>query len=262
MTAEAGLLPAARVLLVCGGKGGVGKSTVAANLAVTLAAGGLRVGLLDTDLQGPSLPVMFGLDERPAVRAGLIVPPERHGVRLMSTGLLAARHHALAWRGPLLRGALKQMLRDVAWEDPDVLVVDTPPGTGEVHMGLHGLLGIWGAVMVTTSQRVALEDTRRCATMLRTLGIPVRAAVDNMAHHRCPECGSENRIFSRNLPKEAAEACGVDPERVTSIPIQPEIAESGDDGTPVVLTALGEALGVSELYRRLASPLAPAAAAL
>ncbi|OKI02549.1 hypothetical protein A6A06_16160 [Streptomyces sp. CB02923] len=244
------ILPKTTMVLVCGGKGGVGKSTVAANVAAVLAGRGVRTGLLDADLHGPSLPVMFGLDERPAVRNGLIQPPTRHGISLMSTGLLAPPAQALAWKGPLLRGALKQMLRDVDWQDPDVLVIDTPPGTGDVHMALASLVDIRSAVVVTTPQDVALTDTRRCVSMLDQLGVPVQGVVENMAYFRCPDCDARHQLFPRpegrdQLPRH-------------ELPMIAAIAASGDGGTPIALTDEGRSTGVTAVFEAVVEDLTTA----
>lgn len=249
-----GLLPDTEVIMVCGGKGGVGKSTVAANLAVALAAAGSTVGLLDADLQGPSVPVMFGIADRPLVEDALIVPSRRYGVDLMSVGLLTATGQPLAWKGPLLRGALKQMLRDVRWSDPDFLIIDTPPGTGDVHMALASLVDVRGAVLVMTPQRVALSDTLRCVGMLSSLRIPVRATVRNMDHFACPHCGSATELFTHSLPG-ARPAPGTGP--VFRLPLLAEIAASGDQGIPAVFReGAGTAdSATSEVFSALAALL-------
>lgn len=226
-------LPAVRVVLVCGGKGGVGKSTVAANLATAFAARGVRTGLLDADLQGPSLPVLFGVGERPAVRDGRIRPVVRGGVRLMSTGLLADASRALTWKGPVLRGALRQMVRDVDWGDVETLVVDTPPGTGEIHMALADLLDVEAAVVVTTRQRMALEDTRRCLAMLTRLGIPVPAVVENMAYFPCPCCGARTEPFpDSGLAGALLDETGGAGTRLVELPLLPAMASGAERGTP------------------------------
>ncbi|MGW4059791.1 ATP-binding protein [Amycolatopsis sp. NPDC004747] len=224
-------LPSVRIVLVCGGKGGVGKSTVAARLATGLTARGCRTGLLDADLQGPSLPVLFDVRERPAVRDGRIRPVVRGGVRLMSTGLLADSSRALAWKGPLLRGALRQMVRDVDWGDVETLVIDTPPGTGEIHLALADLLDVAAAVVVTTPQAMAVEDTYRCIAMLRRLGIAVPAVVENMAYYPCPCCGARTEPFAASgpagtLPSETGDAA----TRLIQLPFAPALAAGPEPG--------------------------------
>lgn len=226
------LLPGVRVVMVCGGKGGVGKSTVAATIATSLAARGTRTGLLDADLHGPSLPVLFGVRERPVVRGGRIQPVVRDGVRLMSTGLLTGASRALTWKGPVLRGGLRQMVRDVDWGDIETLVVDTPPGTGEIHMALAHLLDIAAAVVVTTPQRMALEDTRRCVAMLSRLGIAIPAVVENMAYFPCPCCGARTEPFTNTGLLAALLAETATTTRLVELPLLPSMAAGAEQGTP------------------------------
>ncbi|MFD7819055.1 P-loop NTPase [Streptomyces sp. NPDC059785] len=250
------LLPGVRILMVCGGKGGVGKSTVAAHIAMSLAAAGVRTGLLDADFQGPSLPVLFGTRERPLVRNGRISPVVRAGVRLMSTGLLADASRALAWKGPLLRGALRQLARDVDWGDVSTLVIDTPPGTGEVHMALADLLDISAAVVVTTPQRMALEDTRRCVTMLARLGIDIPAVVQNMAHYSCPCCGERTELFpNAGLTEALLAETGYPGARLVELPLLPEIASAADRGVPSALGGADPASAADKAFASLADLL-------
>ncbi|PRY37519.1 P-loop NTPase [Umezawaea tangerina] len=250
------LLPGVRVVMVCGGKGGVGKSTVAANLATALAARGTRTGLLDADLHGPSLPVLFGVRERPTVRDGRIRPVVREGVRLMSTGLLADASRALAWKGPVLRGALRQMVRDVDWGDVETLVVDTPPGTSEIHMALAGLLDISAAVVVTTPQRMALEDTRRCVAMLTRLGVAIPAVVENMAYFPCPCCGARTEPFpdSGLVGALLAETGGAG-TRLVELPLLPAVAAGAEQGTPFAQHAGGDSSAAGAAFASLLDAL-------
>lgn len=239
-----------RILVVGSGKGGVGKSTVSSNLAVALARAGRRVGLLDADIYGPSQPRMMGVTERPTAPDGkTLIPIRAHGVTMMSLGLLLRPDEAVIWRGPMLMGAMQQMLGQVAWGDLDVLVIDLPPGTGDVQLTLGQRTVLTGAVVVSTPQDVALLDARRAIDMFRKLKTPILGLVENMSTFICPNCGHESHIFGHGGVAAEAERLGV--PFLGEIPLALEVRVSGDAGTPV---AAGEG-PISEAYARLARRL-------
>ncbi|MHC4924012.1 MAG: Mrp/NBP35 family ATP-binding protein [Planctomycetota bacterium] len=224
------------VIAVASGKGGVGKSTVAANLALALRETGARVGLLDADIYGPSQPLMFGLrGKQPEVTTEQkILPLEAHGISLMSIGFLVEEGKSVVWRGPLIHKALSQFFDDVLWGPIDYLVVDLPPGTGDAQLSLCQLVPMTGAVMVTTPQEVALIDVRKGADMFRKLNVPVLGVVENMSTFICPECGTQADIFDRGGGERAAGEWSV--PFLGGIPIDPKVRAGGDSGVPVVLT--------------------------
>ncbi|MFT4570197.1 MAG: ATP-binding protein involved in chromosome partitioning [Hyphomicrobiaceae bacterium] len=225
-----------RLVAVASGKGGVGKSTVAANLAAGLAAGGARVGLLDCDIYGPSVPTMFGV--RPDERAGSdeegrFLPLERHGVRLCSMGFFVSAGAPLIWRGPMLGKALGQFIGDVAWGELDYLVLDLPPGTGDIQMTLTQKLKMDAGIIVTTPQDVALADVERGIKMFQQAGVPVLGVVENMSFWRCSDCGEESRIFGDGGGLRVASRFGV--PLLASIPLERRVREGADAGTPVLI---------------------------
>jgi ATP-binding protein involved in chromosome partitioning len=227
-------LPGVRnVILVASGKGGVGKSTVAANLAVALAQEGRAIGLLDADIYGPSQPRMMGITGRPNSPDGQTILPLRgHGVTMMSIGLLVAEGEAVIWRGPMLMGALQQLMGQVAWGELDALIVDLPPGTGDVQLTLSQKYRLTGAVIVSTPQDVALLDARKAMDMFRKTKTPVLGLVENMSSYICPNCGHEAHIFGHGGAKADAEANGLD--FLGEVPLDLAIRLSGDEGVPVV----------------------------
>ncbi|HYV43472.1 MAG TPA: Mrp/NBP35 family ATP-binding protein [Myxococcaceae bacterium] len=229
------LLPGVKnVILVGAGKGGVGKSTVAVNLAVALARCGARVGLLDADFYGPSIPLMTGIRRRPVSKDGKTLEPlEAHGLRVMSIGFLVEPDQALVWRGPMLHGALLQLVRDVAWGELDYLVLDLPPGTGDVALTISQQVRAAGAVLVTTPQDVALADVVRAKQMFDKVHIPVLGIVENMSVFVCPHCHQETEIFDRGGGKKAAELFGI--AFLGEIPLEPKVRVGGDRGVPVVV---------------------------
>ncbi|MFV0333345.1 MAG: P-loop NTPase [Tropicimonas sp.] len=240
----------ARILLVGSGKGGVGKSTVSSNLAVALARQGRRVGLLDADIYGPSQPRMMGTSERPQTRDGKTIEPlHAHGVTLMSMGSLLKEGDAVIWRGPMLMGALQQMLGDVAWGELDVLIIDLPPGTGDVQLTLGQKYRTNGAIVVSTPQDVALLDARRAINMFEKLGVPLLGLIENMSTYICPNCGHEAHLFGHGGVVAEAERLGV--PFLGALPLELETRLSGDAGTPV---ALGEG-GAAQAYGALAARL-------
>jgi ATP-binding protein involved in chromosome partitioning len=252
-TPQAGPAPVAgvdRILAVGSGKGGVGKSTVAANLAVALAREGRRVGLLDADIYGPSQPRMMGVSQRPGSPDGkTIIPLSAHGVTMMSIGLMVDPDKAVVWRGPMLMGALQQMLGQVAWGRLDVLIVDLPPGTGDVQLTLCQRTQLTGAIVVSTPQDVALIDARKAIDMFRTLRTPILGLIENMSFFVCPACGHEAHIFGHGGVAAEAEKLGL--PLLGALPIDLETRLAGDAGTPV---AAGEG-PMAEAWRRIARGL-------
>ncbi|MEL7300190.1 MAG: Mrp/NBP35 family ATP-binding protein [Pseudomonadota bacterium] len=221
-----------RILAIASGKGGVGKSTVSTNLAVSLAKRGRRVGLLDADIYGPSVPRMMGLSGRARSPDGKVIEPmTAHGVTVMSIGLMVEPEKAIVWRGPMLMGALQQMMGQVAWGDLDVLIVDLPPGTGDVQLTLCQRTELTGAVVVSTPQDVALLDARKALDMFRTLKTPVLGLIENMSTFHCPKCGYETQIFGHGGVAAEAEALGL--PFLGALPVDLETRLAGDGGTPV-----------------------------
>jgi ATP-binding protein involved in chromosome partitioning len=219
-------------IAVASGKGGVGKSTVAANLAVALSKAGAKVGLLDADVYGPSIPLMMGQGAKPLVRGGKIVPLEAHGVKIMSIGFLLDPDKALIWRGPLVAQLITQFLNDVLWEDLDYLVIDLPPGTGDVQLTLTQKIPLSGAVIVTTPQGVALADAVKGLKMFQEVKTPVVGIIENMSGFVCPCCGTVTPIFGEGGGRRTAEEHGV--PFLGEVPIDPTIREGGDTGSPIV----------------------------
>lgn len=236
-------VPAAKaVVLVMSGKGGVGKSTVASNLAVALKRMGGKVGLLDADIYGPSVPTMFGVHGQPMTDGDKIRPHERHGIKLMSIGfLLDDPKAAVVWRGPMLHGALLQFLKDVAWGELDVLLLDLPPGTGDVALTLAQRVRSTGAVIVTTPQDVALQDVYKSVSMAKKVGIPILGVVENESYFICDGCEKRHEPFGSGGGQRIAEFAGA--PLLGQIPLEPSVREWGDAGTPVVEAAPGSASG-------------------
>ena len=249
-TPQAGPAPVAgvdRILAIGSGKGGVGKSTVSSNLAVALARKGRRVGLLDADIYGPSQPRMMGVAKRPASPDGkTIIPLQAHGVTMMSIGLMVDPDKAVVWRGPMLMGALQQMLTQVEWGQLDVLIIDLPPGTGDVQLTLCQKTHVTGAVIVSTPQDVALLDARKAIDMFRTLKTPLLGLIENMSTFHCPHCGEETQIFGHGGVAHEAERLGV--PFLGALPIDLDTRLAGDAGLPV---AAGEG-PVAAAYATLA----------
>lgn len=223
----------ARILAIASGKGGVGKSTLSANLAVALAAEGRRVGLLDADVYGPSQPRMLGVSGRPQSPDGkTILPLRNHGVTMMSMGLMTNEDQAVVWRGPMLMGALQQMMTQVQWGTLDVLIIDLPPGTGDVQMTLGQKFHVDGALIVSTPQDVALLDARKGIDMFKQMSVPVIGMVENMSTHICSNCGHEEHIFGHGGVAREAEKLGV--PLLAEIPLHLSIRVAADGGAPVV----------------------------
>ena len=227
-----------RIVAVASGKGGVGKSTVAANLACAMAMDGLRVGLLDADVYGPSQPRMMGVSGRPASLDGKVMEPKRaHGVAVMSMGLMLEEGQAVVWRGPMLMSALQQMMLQVAWGELDVLVVDLPPGTGDVQMTLSQRFEVAGAVIVSTPQDVALIDARKAIDAFAKLGVPILGMVENMSTHVCSACGHEEHVFGHGGVAEEARRMGA--PLLAEIPLHIDVRAASDAGAPIVAAAPG-----------------------
>ncbi|MBN2758993.1 MAG: Mrp/NBP35 family ATP-binding protein [Rhodobacteraceae bacterium] len=240
----------ANLIAVGSGKGGVGKSTVASNLAVALARKGLRVGLLDADIYGPSQPKMMGVDKRPASPDGKrILPLEAHGVRMISIGLMLKGDEAVIWRGPMLMGALQQLLTQVEWGALDVLIVDMPPGTGDIQLTLCSKFDVRGAVVVSTPQDVALLDARKALRAFETLKTPILGLVENMSTFICPQCGHEEHIFGEGGVRREATKQGL--PFLGELPLSVEVRLSGDGGVPVAATDSP----VAGAYARIADKL-------
>jgi ATP-binding protein involved in chromosome partitioning len=240
-----------RILAISSGKGGVGKSTVAVNVAVALAQTGAKVGLMDADIYGPNVPRMFGVFEKPPVVQGRIQPLEAHGVRLMSLGFLVERDAPAIWRGPIIMKIVTQFLRDVEWGELDYLIVDLPPGTGDAQLSLVQATQVAGAVIVTTPQEVAVGDALRGAKMFERVQVPVIGVVENMSGFTDPETGRRFDLFSSGGGQRLAEELGV--PLLGTVPLQPRLAEQADNGQPV-LVASPESPAAQSL-RRIAAEL-------
>lgn len=235
--------PIRHVLAVGSGKGGVGKSTMSVNLAVGLAQAGLRVGLMDADIFGPNVPRMLGVERLPSSeRRGVITPAEAYGVKFVSVGLLVENTRAVVWRGPMLDKIMHQFLRGVAWGQLDVLVVDLPPGTGDIPLSLAKHAEPDGAIVVVTPQEVALDDARKAITMFRRLNIPVYGVVENMSYFICDHCDTRHALFGEGGGEKLA--VEMDTALLEQIPMEPSVREGGDTGKPAVLRegAAGDAL--------------------
>ncbi len=227
------------IIAVSSGKGGVGKSTVSANLAVSLALEGASVGLMDADIYGPNIPTMMGVSEPPTVesdpsRGDLLVPPSAHGIKVISMGSLIEGDQPLVWRGPMLHNIVDQFCHKVKWGKLDYLVVDMPPGTGDVQLSLAQLVPVSGAVLVTTPQEVAMQDVRKAFYMFEKVRIPMIGVVENMSYFKCDQCQKNHDLFGSGGGKLLAEKFGT--ELLGQIPILPEVRAGGDLGRPIVLT--------------------------
>ena len=239
-----------RIIAIGSGKGGVGKSTVASNLAVALAKQGRRVGLLDADIYGPSQPRMMGVSKRPASPDGKIIKPlHAHGVTMMSIGLMLKEDEAVIWRGPMIMGALQQLLSQVAWGNLDILIIDLPPGTGDIQLTLCQRTHLTGAIVVSTPQDVALLDARKALDMFQKLKTPVLGLIENMSTYICPNCGHEAHLFGHG--GVAAEALKQDLPFLGELPLDLAVRVAGDAGTPI---AAGDG-PIAQAYAALAARL-------
>lgn len=222
------------IVAVASGKGGVGKSTVATNLAVALAMAGLRTGLLDADIYGPSIPLMMGVHDKPQVTsANRILPFVNHGVKMQSLGFFLNENSPVIWRGPMVMRAVQQLLQETEWGDLDVLVVDLPPGTGDVQLTLVQTVPLTGAVLVTTPQDLALLDVTKGAEMFKQVNTPLLGIIENMSFFTCPECGKETEIFRRGGGQKESARLGI--PLLGRIPLEPAICDAGDTGIPIAL---------------------------
>ncbi|KZB60027.1 Mrp/NBP35 family ATP-binding protein [Thalassospira sp. MCCC 1A02491] len=232
-------LPTVRsIVTVASGKGGVGKSTTSVNLALSLVAKGLKVGLLDADIYGPSLPRMMGLRAaKPTPSSehqGKMIPPSAFGIRIMSIGFMVDEEQPVIWRGPMAMGALEQLLRDTDWGDIDVLVVDMPPGTGDIQLSMAQRVPVTGAVIVSTPQDIALLDAKKGLNMFRKVNVPVFGLIENMSYYKCPECGHVDHVFDHGGARKAANELGV--PFLGEIPLDLKIRLGADEGKPIVQT--------------------------
>ena len=243
------------IVAVASGKGGVGKSTTAVNLAVSLLAQGHRVGLLDADIYGPSLPRMLGVDQKPEMRDGRLVPLQAWGMPVMSIGFLVGADQAMIWRGPMVMSALEQMMGQVDWGTLDILVVDMPPGTGDAQLTMAQRVSLSGAVIVSTPQDIALIDARRGVRMFEKTMVPVLGIVENMSTFCCPNCGHETALFGHGGARREAEALGV--PFLGEVPLLLDIRTTADAGTPIAASAPGSAAAqaYAAVARRVADSL-------
>jgi ATP-binding protein involved in chromosome partitioning len=256
-------LPAlGKVLAVSSGKGGVGKSTVSANLAAALARDGHRVGLMDADIYGPNIPRMFGLTGKPEVQGGKIQPLEAHGVKLMSLGFIVERDAPAIWRGPIIMKIITQFMHDVAWGELDYFLVDLPPGTGDAQLSLTQIVRLHGALIVTTPQEMAVGDSLRGAKMFERVGVGVVGVVENMSYFVCPDCHARSEIFLAGGGSRLAAELGV--PLLGQIPLQAGMAELADRGEPIVVSQPESPAGLAlrELARTVATRTAGLAPAL
>src|SRR5712671_264108 len=237
------------IIAVASGKGGVGKSTTAVNLALALSAEGASVGVLDADIYGPSQPMMLGIAGRPESKDGKSLEPmEGHGLQAISIGFLIDIDTPMVWRGPMVTQALEQLLKDTRWRELDYLVVDLPPGTGDIQLTLAQKVPVTGAVIVTTPQDIALIDARKGLKMFEKVGIPILGIVENMSFHVCPECGHESHIFGTGGGQKMSKDYGV--ELLGQLPLDESIQQQADSGKPTVVSdPEGK---VAEIYRRIA----------
>jgi len=230
------LAPGVRAIVaVASGKGGVGKSTVAANLALGLRANGLKVGVLDADIYGPSMPRMLGITGKPQmVDAKILKPMENYGLKCMSIGFLVPEDTPMIWRGPMVMSALQQMLRDVAWGELDIMIVDMPPGTGDAQLTMAQQVALAGAVIVSTPQDIALIDARKGLNMFTKVNVPVLGIIENMSYFLCPHCGERSDIFSHGGARREAERLGTD--FLGEVPLDLAIRETSDEGHPITVS--------------------------
>src|SRR3989338_2641999 len=228
----AGLKEIKSVVAVGSGKGGVGKTTVSVNMAVALARDGARVGLMDADVYGPNVPLMLGVRQLPPMSGEQLVPAEAHGIKVISMGFLLKDDEPVIWRGPMLHGVVQKFLKEVTWGELDYLIVDLPPGTGDVQLTLSQSIPLTGAVIVTTPQDVALMDVRRAIAMFRKVQVPILGIVENMSTFVCPSCRTQTPIFRQGGGRAAAEQLRV--PFLGAIPLVPSVCQAGDSGRPIV----------------------------
>ena len=240
------------VIAISSGKGGVGKSTVAVNLAVALSLAGAKVGLMDADIYGPNIPMMMGVPKPPQQEDGKIKPAEGHGVKVISMGYFVPEETAVVWRGPMVHTAIQQFFRDVIWGELDYLLVDLPPGTGDAQLTISQLVPLCGAVTVTTPQEVALHDVRKGVMMFQKVNVPLLGIIENMSYFVCGHCGERTEIFSHGGGERAAAKLGI--PFLGRIPIDPAIRAGGDTGMPIVV--VNPASPHAAAFRDIAAKLA------
>ncbi len=246
------LIPGVKqVIAVSSGKGGVGKSTVTVNLSVALAQTGAKVGLMDADIYGPNIPIMMGVTQAPAKDDNKILPAEGHGVKVMSMGFFVPEETPVVWRGPMVHGAIQQFFRDVVWGELDYLLIDLPPGTGDVQLTLSQLVPLAGAIVVTTPQEVALQDVRKGVMMFKKVNVPILGVIENMSYYICGHCGERSEIFSHGGGANAAAKFEV--PFLGSIPIDPAIRLGGDEGKPIVVG--DPSSPQAEIFKKIAATL-------
>ncbi|HJW91186.1 MAG TPA: Mrp/NBP35 family ATP-binding protein [Anaerolineales bacterium] len=251
-------LPIRNAIAIASGKGGVGKSTVAVNVAVVLAQSGARVGLLDADIYGPNIPTMMGVKRLPPAKDGKLHPAESYGVKMMSIGFLVRPEQPLIWRGPMLHSAIRQFLSDVVWGELDYLVIDLPPGTGDAGLSLAQSMPLSGGVIVTLPQQVSLDDARRGLEMFRELNVPLLGVVENMSYLELPD-GTRMDVFGSGGGRRLAQESGV--PFIGSIPMDPAVRQGGDQGVPVVVSHPDSAVAtaLSDVARDIAAKISVAA---
>jgi ATP-binding protein involved in chromosome partitioning len=251
------LIPGVKAAIaVASGKGGVGKSTVAANLAVALRQAGAKVGLMDTDVYGPSVPMLMGGKVEPAVVEGKLEPPVEHGVKIISMAYFLPKNEAVIWRGPMLHKTIQQFLGDVRWGELDYLVMDLPPGTGDIQLSVSQSVPLTGAVIVSTPQDLALTVASKAIAMFEKLNVPILGIVENMSYYVCRHCGERDDIFGHGGAREAAEALGF--PFLGEVPLETSIRQQSDSGTPVVL---GGTTATAQAFAEIAAKLAGQVAA-
>jgi len=255
-SARPNIIPGVKyVVAISSGKGGVGKSTVAVNLAVALGLTGAKVGLLDADIYGPNIPMMMGVEKTPEQQDGKITPAESHGIKIISMGFFVPEDTAVVWRGPMVHTAIQQLFRDVLWGELDYLLIDLPPGTGDAQLTLTQLVSLAGAVTVTTPQEVALHDVRKGMMMFQKVNVPLLGIVENMSFFLCGHCGERTEIFSHGGGERAAEKLGI--PFLGRVPIDPAIRAGGDTGNPIVVAKPDspQAKAFREIAEKLATAL-------
>lgn len=240
-------------IAIASGKGGVGKSTMSTNIAISLALDGASVGLLDVDVYGPNVPIMMGVSDQPKGSNNKITPLESYGVKLMSMGFLVDPNQAIIWRGPMLHNAIRQFIEDVDWGDLDYLVIDLPPGTGDASLSLAQSLGLTGVVVITTPQRVALSDVIRSVSMFEQLNVPILGVVENMSYFVAPDTGHRYDIFGHGGGAKMAQEVNVD--FLGEVPLEPEVRAGGDEGEPIVVRdpEAAAAQAVRQIARKVAA---------
>jgi len=241
-------------IAIASGKGGVGKSTLATNLAISLALDGAQVGLLDVDVYGPNVPMMMGIEDKPRGKNNKMIPPEAHGVKLMSMGFFIDPDQPVIWRGPMIHNAIRQFLEDVDWGGLDYLLIDLPPGTGDASLSLAQSLSLTGAVIVTTPQRVALSDVVRGVQMFEQLNVPIFGVIENMSYFVAPDTGNRYDIFGHGGGADMAQKVNVD--FLGEVPLETAVREGGDEGMPIVVREPGSA--AAQAIRAIAQKVAAA----